>query len=595
MRGFNNALMRLDRDHLFLVGPNNSGKSSLLRILTWAVNDADLDLLQGRRNLSPSEIDLLLPAADTGGRARRITLYVAVPDGRRRRRFGVPSGEVKIRLKVKRDRVSAHLGAPRRNEPDASDPLAVELLDALRRRNRFVYVPNARDVDSTRFKDVMAEQSRLMLKEAMTSSGIGRQPQSVKAAHASVTALRNQAVQAVAQLKEDLTAHAHGLFDTAKIDVSLSTDALIDFLAGHSELRLSTGPHDRNLVPAHEVGSGLQSLLFVGLMRSASASPDRQVILLLEEPETFLHPAAQRELAQALLDSPGLRFIASTHSAAMLDETMASQVVLLRDHRVYSPSALDPARGAIDSSFMSGQGAEAVFARSVLLVEGPGDLAAFEQLRRRMARLDGMSRVASGLAVVQVGGCERFAPWIRLLRGFVDATNSEGIAWFALADGDAGTKLRKGLREAKVTVSEGLSISIDETKNSHTNRDVDAHQSAVESFNTAAEGTGLRAALLPFDLEYALLANASTDLAAACAAHFEVPAASGQDLAHRLGSKFQIPERKNAPKADWMRGHIARSTPWEELHPEVRRVLRSWLRPALDGRPMPRELVGAER
>lgn len=590
LRGFTNAALRLDQDHLFLVGPNNSGKSSLLRMLDWAVNHADSDLLMGRRYLTQAEQDLLLPAAETQGRARRITLQISIPDGRRRRRFNAMSGEAQIRLKVKRDRVSAHLGAPKRNEPDTSDELALELLSALRQRAHFVYVPNARDVASTRFKDVMVEQSRVLLKEAMMPSGAGRYPSSVREAQKSVTTLRTQAVNAVAQLVEQLTAHADGLFDTASIDVALNADILIDFLADHAELRLSTGAHDSNLVPAHEVGSGLQSLLFVGLMRAASRTPDRQVFLLLEEPETFLHPAAQRELAQTLLDSNELKFVASTHSAAILDEVKASQVALLRNHRIYSPTALDPSRAAIDSAFMTGQGSEAIFARSVLLVEGPGDLAAFEQFRRRIARLDGMSRVASELAVVQVGGCERFSPWIRLLRGFVDATKSEGIAWFALADGDAGTRLRKGLREAKVTVPDALSLEMDATMSSHKSGDVGAHQSAVARFNAAAEATGVRAALLPFDLEYALLANVSADLAATCAAHFNEPAATGEELAHRLGSTFLGPARTGSRKTDWMRGYIAQATPWDDLHSEVRHVLRSWLRPALDGRPMPRAL-----
>lgn len=592
LRGFTNSTLRLDQDHLFLVGPNNSGKSSLLRILEWAVNKADSDLLTGRRYLTQAEKDLLLPAAETQGRARRITLHIAIPDGRRRRRFSAVSGEAQIRLKVKRDRVSAHLGAPKRNEQDTSDGLALELLRALRQRAHFVYVPNTRDVASAPFRAALIEQSRILLKEAMTPSGAGRHPAPVRAAQNSAEALRTQATKTLGQLEEQLTSHAAGLFDKASVTVPLRTEALVDLLADHAELRLSTGNHDSNLVPAHEVGSGLQSLLFVGLMRSASKSLDRRVVLLLEEPETFLHPAAQRELAQTLLDSDELKFVASTHSAAILDEVKASQVALLRDHRIYSPTALDPSRAAIDSAFMSGQGSEAIFARSVLLVEGPGDLAAFEQLRRRIARLEGMSRVASELAVVQVGGCERFSPWIRLLRGFVDATKSEGIAWFALADGDAGTKLRKGLREAKVTVPEGLSLEMDATKNSHTSRDVEAHQSAVARFNAMAEAAEVRAALLPFDLEYVLLAKASTDLAAACATHFNEPADTGQELAHRLGSTFRTPKSDSAPKADWMRGYIAQVTPWEDLHPEVRHVLRSWLRPALDGRPMPRALAG---
>ncbi len=590
LRGFNNVALGLRRPQLFLVGPNNAGKSSLLRIIDWALNGADESLLLGRRVLTREEFELLLPASDAGGRARRITLSVAIDDGRRHRRFLATGGIAQIRLKVRNDRVSAHLGPPRRGESETSDPRAVELLAALRARQRFVYVPNGRDAASSRFRDALVSQARRLLTEALTHTTSGRPGKLVSSTQSSVARLSSNAQLAVTELLQELTSQAEGLFDTAALDVDLSVEAVVGLLADRTQLRLATGQHDVNMVPAHEVGSGLQSLLFVGLMRSASRIAGAEVVLLLEEPETFLHPAAQRELAQALLDSPDLRFIASTHSAAMLDEVRAGDVVLLRDHRVYEPTALDPSRSEIDSAFMSGQGAEAVFARSVLLVEGPGDLAVFEQLRRRVARLPTMSRVASRLAVVQVGGCERFAPWIRLLRGYVDQVGAEAISWFALADGDAGKRLRAGLREAKVTVPEPVSHAIDASDHAHAAHDIEAHVEAVTSLNEAARQAGLRAALLPFDLEYSLLVDAGASDVASYAERFEQSADSGLELAHRLGSTFRRDRRRNPPKADWMRGYIAERAPFADLHPQMRHVLREWLTPALDGQAVPDEL-----
>ena len=590
LRGFSNVMLSLERAHLFLVGPNNSGKSSLLRMIDWAMNRADDALLAGDRLMSREELELLLPATDTHGRARRITLYVSIHDGRRHKRFLATNGTAAVRLKVTQERVSAHLGVPKRGESDASDPRAIELLRALRQQHHFVYVPNARDAASSRFRDALVGQARLLITDALTHTTNGRPGRLVTSTQSSITKLTTNAQSAVGALVQELTSQAEGLFDAAAIDVSLTVDAVIGLLADGTQLRLTTGRHDANMVPAHEVGSGLQSLLFVGLMRSASAIADAEVVLLLEEPETFLHPAAQRELAQALLDSPDLRFVASTHSAAMLDEASARDVVLIRDHRVFEPAALDPTRSEIDSAFMSGQGAEALFARSVLLVEGPGDLAVFEQIRRRIARLPRMSRVASRLAVVQVGGCERFAPWIRLLRGYVDQSGSEAISWFTLADGDAGKRLRAGLREAKVTVPEPVSQAIDASDRTHREHDQHGHVRAVADVNAAAAAAGLRAGLLPFDLEFSLLVAAARPDVETYAERFREPAESGLDLAYKLGSTFRDQRRQSPPKADWMRGYIAERAPFQDLHPEIRHVLREWLRPALEGEQMPTEL-----
>ena len=125
-------------------------------------------------------------------------------------------------------------------------------------------------------------------------------------------------------------------------------------------------------------------MLVIGLLKGVAAAGTR-VRLLMEEPETFLHPSAQRELARSLLDNSDLWFIASTHSAAMIDEATVSDVVILRDHRLFATAPAD-GLDARQSAYMSGRGAEALFSRSVLLVEGAGDVAAFEELRRRLAK-----------------------------------------------------------------------------------------------------------------------------------------------------------------------------------------------------------------
>ncbi len=52
---------------------------------------------------SREELELLLPASDAGGRARRITLDVTIADGRRRKRFLATGGTATIRLKVRQD------------------------------------------------------------------------------------------------------------------------------------------------------------------------------------------------------------------------------------------------------------------------------------------------------------------------------------------------------------------------------------------------------------------------------------------------------------------------------------------------------------
>lgn len=64
LRGFDRAILPLARENLLLVGPNNSGKTSLLRLLNWVLAEADQDLVEGNRILTEAERALLLPARD---------------------------------------------------------------------------------------------------------------------------------------------------------------------------------------------------------------------------------------------------------------------------------------------------------------------------------------------------------------------------------------------------------------------------------------------------------------------------------------------------------------------------------------------------
>lgn len=73
LRGFRSALLAVEQSVVLLVGPNNSGKTSLLRLLDWALNAADKTVLTGGRPLNGGECDLFIPARDTRGGARRLT------------------------------------------------------------------------------------------------------------------------------------------------------------------------------------------------------------------------------------------------------------------------------------------------------------------------------------------------------------------------------------------------------------------------------------------------------------------------------------------------------------------------------------------
>lgn len=299
--------------------------------------------------------------------------------------------------------------------------------------------------------------------------------------------------------------------------------------------------------------------------------------LLLEEPEAFLHPSAQRQLAESILGDRSVRRIVSTHSPIIVDESRYGEVVLVRDHRLFEPEVSDERRAEINTALMGGSGAEALFARSVLLVEGPGDKAFFEALRRRLAALDESGR-AFQLGIVAVGGKARFGPWIRLLQSYSDSQGELPIRWLAVADSiDAAADLARGLRDAGITLPQNVSDLVRDQAKVFQDNGADAGIQHTRRLNAAARKSGTRMALLPVDLEYAALGTASDETCERLASRLGLEDSEKKSLLAKLGCKYENPGGRDAMKHDWIRGELAAFIPAAELSPDVTGVLSLWL------------------
>ena len=579
LRGFRRV--RLDTSHRsrFLVGPNNAGKTSLLRILDWALNGADMGLLGGERALSDEEARLLLPATETAGRARRITIIVRISDLRVARRYKADSGMARLRLKVTQRRVTAHLGVPRRGESATSEPRALELLELLRSSEQWLYVPNVRDTSGGTFRRQLRSLVLERLRSSMLPEAAGRPAERVRYVRQALDSLRERAEKELGDVVEQFSEESRHLFERAELRLDFAHDDALGWLADAVALRLTTGAHDERTVPVEEVGSGLQSLLVIGLLKGMVDNGNR-VRLLLEEPETFLHPSAQRELARSLLDNKDLWFIASTHSAAMVDEATVSDVVIVRDHRLF---ATPSAEGVDDrqSAFMSGRGAEALFTRSLLLVEGAGDVAAFEEIRRRIASHPTLRPACSQMAVIGVGGKTAFTPWLRMLRGFVDQERRPAIRLLVCADGDAAGQVIRSFNQAGVEVPESVRDTKADVDDSYAEKSQVEHPSAIDAFNEAATAATISMHLLPFDLEFSLTSNMQSARAIEIGTSIGVECLDGEELAHRLGSKCRKEAAKGSSKSDLTRREIARQCTWDDLHPQFKLALERWIEPVI--------------
>ena len=583
LRGFRRAALDLSRDSVLLVGPNNAGKTSIFRLLDWLLNEAREETLRGDVPLTENEKQLLIPARNTRRGARRIVLRIWLRDGRRHARFFAEDGIARLRFRLRNDRIYANVRPPGRSEPLDSELTAIELLRELRQSTYFRHVPASRDVGSERFRQTLITALEARLSERAVHQTRSGAPGEYREVRRALTALRDVAEKLAAPLWQEMRGElVPSLSRDASLRLTVEAPGLVRWMAEQIELKLVTGDHDTGSVLPVEVGSGLQSLLDLAMFRGEAIPEGRDPILAIEEPEAFLHPTAQRTLARKLAADDSLKLLVSTHSPVFVDESSYENVVLVRNHVVYQPStdSEERVRTEINSALLSGQGAEMVFSRGVLLVEGEGDKLFFETLRRRLAPHDHTGSLDE-LSIVWSGSNTLFAPWIRLLESYT-TDNVRPIEWLVVADGaDSATQLSRAFRDAGPRITGPSASALHRVSASARGGDEEAMIRDVRLFNQTARRAGVRAALLPIDLEFSALSEAADETVQRIASRIGLEVDSSDTILRLLGSKHGAGPVASPLKAPWMRAAIAEMIPLNELSVDVREVLRRWFRTAL--------------
>ncbi|WP_157891468.1 ATP-dependent nuclease [Candidatus Mancarchaeum acidiphilum] len=184
-----------------------------------------------------------------------------------------------------------------------------------------------------------------------------------------------------------------------------------------------------------EMGAGTQSALSVSIARAYSEIVKKSVILAIEEPELHFHPQACRNFYNRLrlLSESGLQVIYSTHSPYFVDVSKFESLHVVRKKN--STTTIESGltllstgsqQNRIITKFNEGVN-QALFADSAVLVEGPDD----EIACKAMFEKQGFDLYKNNVSVVSCGGLPNIPTIARVL-------NALKIDTIALVDEDPG-------------------------------------------------------------------------------------------------------------------------------------------------------------
>lgn len=413
----------------YLVGPNNCGKSNLVRAVALALDpDADYDFsrdqparertggrsLQSRVSLTfdvgksgPEETLLRYAKAyelavrtargarttgniQTFARDRQVILVTTfASDGSRRVRFGVK-------------------GQNRETE-EVARAERTKLEDQFRRVLRFAIIRTGEDLESLlqgKFREILHLVIADHLKPEMARAMESRE-RYIEALQAELLQpLRDRVGDLVGQMFPEITV-SDLVPDVPSVAETLSS---VDVRLGDASA----------LTQLTDKGTGVRGAVLVAMLQYLARESLRSVVLALEEPEAFLHPAGQeamRKNLESLVAASDVSLLVSTHSPYTISRRPEALVMELAKDRDGWTSKVNSATGdqeraPILGSLFRDAGMAYVLERALEIPEGTRAVLVTEgymdgAFLRIGCDVAGRSDLLDGIYIIDSGGAKQ--------------------------------------------------------------------------------------------------------------------------------------------------------------------------------------------
>jgi|GEM_PF-2870767 len=288
-----------------------------------------------------------------------------------------------------------------------------------------------------------------------------------------------------------------GLKYNIKQEIGISRDSVADVLRNFS-LSFSA-PENPVPLPIEYQGAGIQKSLVLDMVYFINTYVLKDQItsafLAIEEPEAFLHPTGQYNVLKKLLDATKnenrLQIFITTHSPLLIKGLDLNKVKRARISEGSTSFSNPPSV----SNVSEGNNLKTLlFANKALFVEGPNDARITEYIALSLYP----DFYAKSIEIIPLGGKER-------LRDFADFCNTSGVVWAGLLDFDGFIKINTVL-EDMAKIDRAVFNKCNRLYEAVFNKNLsplDRLFKQIENtnlINKEWENTPLR--ILPFDLEY---------------------------------------------------------------------------------------------
>lgn len=370
--GLRKVIVHVGSEIQIVAGPNNAGKSTLLRAV-------DLFFRPGS-TIAPKEFSPQNEYyEEEGTRAlTRIRLQFGELSEAERRVFAPAlvgrSGEFWCEKRITRGGAVSFKAS---RDADGSETYLqlADLIDVL-------YIPAVR-VGANNKSVFESQRLSATVEEILIKKRPGRQS-AVQRTFANAASELKERIRAV--LNQSKEAAEDLLPPNTSLDFILpDDDALLQVIL--SKLKITTRGNEE--ITVEDEGTGFQSLLSLGLAQYvAQRVQDRtdNLLLLIEEPEAFLHPHSQRTVAYYLKDlTDKSQLLVTTHSATVVDSVSIREIARLP--RVadglsweWEPLDMPESTEGLLTRLCDTKNSEIVFADKAIFCEGITDSGVLREL-----------------------------------------------------------------------------------------------------------------------------------------------------------------------------------------------------------------------